>query len=204
MSRTSSAHSMVVGVMSGVVCLVIALLSLAWTIAEEQAQDSGEYSEEIRWLKKLSGMTVYCAKDPFSVLVKSPKAPGNGFLFSAHDQKIIVRCEPDDEADSNNAWREAQLMVGENYSVTFDCRPSVQGDVRELTLALRDYGLIDFNVDGQWDFRSWYPPDTRVEVPFQNEWREVTVEDGSRFRRKLCGGGYVRFDQETGTWKSDE
>ncbi len=146
------------------------------------------------------GMEVYCARDPFAVFVHPDKPPSDGFLFEAFDAQFSVTESPEDESDYGAGARDVQLTLGESFSIACVFRPALAGDVRELKLMLSDYGLIDFNVDGQWDIRIWYPPKTRVEVLLQGEWRGVTLKDGTQNRRRLLSGGMVVFDREGGEW----
>ena len=197
MHTSSQTRLMKLLIVLATTCVLIVSLVWASTIAMQPSTESRSFAKAL-------GMSVYCAKDPFSVSVKSRKSPSDGFVFAAHDQQFILGDGPTDEAGSNADLRNIQLTLGHDFSISCIYRPAVAGDVRQLKLMLRDYGFIDLNVDGQWDMRIQYPPNTRVEVLLQNVWREVTIGDGSEFRRKLLDGRYVLFDRRIGTWASDE
>ncbi len=196
--RNSSSPRLMKGlIVLSIACGLIGLLGWVFAIATGPSTESRSFA-------KANGMNVYSARGPFVIAVKSLSSPSDGFVFASLNQDLWVGDSPADQTDPKKDLRDVQLTLGDNYSISCLYRPALAGDVRELKLMLADYGLIDLNVDGQWDLRIHLPPKTRVEVVFQSKWREVTLEDGSEFRRKLIDGGYVLFDRSSGTWISDD
>ncbi len=92
----------------------------------------------------------------------------------------------------------------EHSQVTCIYRRSSNTALREVHLLKKNFGILDFNLDGQYDLRCWFAS-RKTEAWYRGTWAEVEINEGTRYRRRLSDGGrIIRFDSRTGKWVTDE
>lgn len=182
--------------------LILEFVTLTIGIAIGLAISYGErpVPDSIRTLAEKVNMDVYCSRGPFAVLLPKRRDSNSGYTFVSHND-IMLSVTPSNLFGPQVA-RNALLMFGANEHSQVTCiySPSSGTALRELHLLKRDFGILDLNLDGQYDLRCWFQS-KKVEAWYKGKWTDVEAVGGSRYVRKLSDGGRsICFDRNTGNW----
>ena len=159
--------------------------------------------------KLLAANDVYLSKRPYTILVpKGPQPKGQFLLIVDDTPPLVLSVKPSHDEAGKEIWegKEARVSIGSDFSMSCKYAPAKgpTARVREFTVSNERDCFCDLNADGKWDLRILSqddPKEARVQIWYQDEWRDATQGDRpGAYYKKLQGEPAVLFDMKTGLW----
>ena len=183
----------------------IAIIGMALYVCGQKYVVQQHEETKIRTALKGTGFQPYGSASPFHIGVRDPMHPEKEVMFLVRD---AVLWSLEDHTVPNTQQRKVAFGIGDAY-VYGTYRPGNPPTPVGFAVAWKDRALIDFNGDAEWDLRISYTTDQakarlkRAEVRLNGQWRAVTKEDGTQYRRRLVGPRqrWVKFDMKKGMWR---
>jgi hypothetical protein len=134
---------------------------------------------------QILGKDVYSVNMPFYILVDKDFTSNDGFSIFRQDIPFIFTGK-NVKDESPEPRKEVNVGLGENIGMS--CVYSLEnGDIKqhEFTLHLKNISLVDYNMDGRYDFRAPLDIKSLADVFYNGKWQNVKTGVGDKYNKEL-------------------